>query len=237
MSYSSTENSSLNVDSLSTSNLILNGSTSFNTTIDANTTIAEIIEPLKRQIEELKALFLTQTAVTTGSIIPFGGNAVDTTSFSILPPPPNYEWCFGQIVSKTDEKYANLYSVIGNYWNTDDNLTEDQFQLPDLRNCFLRGCPEYIIGNSSNRSIGNFQACGAPEIKGGFAYEVYHSNSSGSFYFDSSFGGSKRQGVALQSDSNVVGSGFKASRSSKVYQDGLTEVRPDNKAVNYIIKL
>lgn len=87
MSYSGTENSSLNVDSLNTSNLILNGVTSFNTTIDANTTIAEIIEPLMKEIEELKALFLAQTAVTTGSIIPFAGNAVETTSLSILPPP------------------------------------------------------------------------------------------------------------------------------------------------------
>ena len=87
MGYSGSENTSLNVNSLSTSNLILNGVTSFNTTIDANTTIAEIIEPLKRQIEELKALFLTQTAVTTGSIIPFAGNAIEMTSFSILPPP------------------------------------------------------------------------------------------------------------------------------------------------------
>ena len=87
MSYSGTENSSLNVGSLSASNLFLNGTTKLNTTIDANTTIAEIIEPLMKQIKELKALFLTQTAVTTGSIIPFAGNAIETTSFSVLPPP------------------------------------------------------------------------------------------------------------------------------------------------------
>lgn len=30
---------------------------------------------------------------------------------------------------------------------------------------------------------------------------------------------------------------FNASWVSSVYKDGLTEVRPDNKAVNYIIKL
>lgn len=45
---------------------------------------------------------------------------------------------------------------------------------------------------------------------------------------------------SMQSDwaKNVLdGFDFKASRCSSVYQDGLTEVRPDNKAVNYIIKL
>ena len=240
MGYSGTENTTLNVDSLSTSNLILNGSTSFNTTINTNTPLAEIIEPLKRQIEELKALFLTQTAVTTGSIIPFAGNAVEMTSFSILPPPIGYDWCFGQIVSKTDEKYANLYSVIGDYWNTSDSLTENQFQLPDLRNVFLRGCPDYLADSSSNRDVGDYQSCGAPEIwaeceptnggqdliegylRGALAYRVY----------------SKKGASSTDYKQSVLnGFDFKASRCSSVYQEGLTEVRPDNKAVNYIIKL
>ena len=35
----------------------------------------------------------------------------------------------------------------------------------------------------------------------------------------------------------VDGFDFRASRCSSVYQSGLTEVRPNNKTVNYIIKL
>lgn len=152
-------------------------------------------------------------------------------------PPPNYEWCFGQIVSKTDEKYANLYSVIGDYWNTSDSLTNNQFQLPDLRNCFLRGCPEHIESSEENRLVGNFQACGAPEIKGAISYHSWHSVASGSFYFDETVDSTKKGGTSPDSNSPVAGSTFKASLSSSVYQDDLTEVRPDNKAVNYIIKL
>lgn len=241
MGYSGTDNTSLNVDSLSTSNLILNGATSFNTTIDANTTIAEIIEPLKRQIEELKALFLTQTSVTTGSIIPFAGNAIEMTSFSILPPPPNYEWCFGQIVSKTDERYSGLYAVIGDYWNVSTELTDDQFQLPDLRNVFLRGCNTDSPESTNYRAVGNFQACGVPNLKGnsGGIYLAQYasdipSNSSGCLRTVNS--GQTGKGAATVNVAMPAVT-IDASLYSSVYKEGLTEVRPDNKTVNYIIKL
>ena len=240
MGHTGTENASIQSDNLTIQNLTLpNTKPTFQVNVKGDDFLKSEIQSLSEQIEQLKGVIndIKRNYIETGTIIPFGGSSIDPVTYEILPPPPNYEWCFGQIVSKTDERYSALYSVIGNYWNVSTELTDDQFQLPDLRDVFLRGCNTNSPESTNYRAVGNFQACGAPEIKGGFAYEVYHSNSSGSFYFDSSFGGSKRQGVALQSDSNVVGSGFKASRSSKVYQDGLTEVRPDNKAVNYIIKL
>ena len=243
MGYTGTNREDTLINRLNITNLNLKDNSlpiSFNANL--NNSVNNVIDYLLNKITQLEERVAEESVYSQrpGFIEAFAGNAIDKETGSILSPPNGYEWCFGQIVSKTDEKYANLYSVIGDYWNTSDTLTDDQFQLPDLRNVFLRGCPDYAPDSTSNRDVGNFQACGAPEIwaecepnkesadliegylRGALAYKAYGQKGS------------------MQSDwaKNVLdGFDFKASRCSSVYQDGLTEVRPDNKAVNYIIKL
>lgn len=158
--------------------------------------------------------------------------AINTETYEILPPPDGYEWCFGQIVSKTDKKYSALYSVIGDYWKTSTELTENQFQLPDLRDTFLRGC-SFSFENNTCRPVGDHQLCGAPNVQGQFGGIAYDTSITGAFQAQTGLSCNYYDGkytLAYSID-------YRASRSSSVYQDGLTEVRPDNKAVNYIIKL
>lgn len=243
MAYTGTNREDTLINRLNITNLNLKDNSlpiSFN--VDLNNSVTNIIEYLLSKITQLEERVAEESLYVpkTGVIEAFAGNAIDKETGNILSPPNGYEWCFGQIVSKTDEKYSSLYAVIGDYWNTSNTLTEDQFQLPDLRNVFLRGCPEYVPDDSSNRDVGNYQSCGAPEIwaecepnkesadliegylRGALAYKEYAQK------------GSMGNDWAVNM---VDGFDFKASRCSSVYQEGLTEVRPDNKAVNYIIKL
>lgn len=236
MSYSGTEAETIKVSTTNVSNLILNdASPKFNVNVEISKAVNNIISSLTSEIEELKKKIQNQetSSIKTGIIQPYAGMAINTETYEILPPPDGYEWCFGQIVSKTDEKYANLYSVIRDYWNTSTELTEDQFQLPDLRNVFLRGCPEYNESSENNRFVGNFQPCGAPNVQGQFGGIAYDTSITGAFQAQTGLSCNYYDGkytLAYSID-------YRASRSSSVYQDGLTEVRPDNKAVNYIIKL
>lgn len=235
MAFTGTSNELVKIANLKTDVLSLKDDA---ITTNVNVDTEALISSLIQEIENLKSIVANvQNPIKVGTIVPFAGEALSETDHSAIMAPDGYEWCFGQIVSKTDEKYSALYSVIGNHWNTSETLTEDQFQLPDLRNCFLRGCPEYIENSEENRLVGNFQACGSPEITGATSYHSWHSVAYGSFYFDETVDNSRRGGTAIDNNSPVAGSRFKASLSSPVYQDGLTEVRPDNKAVNYIIKL
>lgn len=233
MGYTGTENASLQSDNLTVRNLTLsNTNPTFQVNVRGDDFLKSEIQSLSEQIEQLKSVIndIKRNYIETGTIIPFGGSSIDPVTYEILPPPNNYEWCFGQIVSKTDERYSALYSAIGNYWNVSTELTDDQFQLPDLRNTFLRGCT--TDPNDNQRLVGTHQACGVPNVVGRFggiqsgtsfsgAFQIY-AGANANYYYD------------VQ---NACTIDYNASRCSSVYQDGLTEVRPDNKAVNYIIKL
>lgn len=128
MSYSGTGAETTKISTTNVSNLILNdASPQFNINVEINETINGIISSLRLEIEELKKKIQNQdsSSTKTGVIQPYAGMAINTESYEILPPPDGYEWCFGQIVTKNDEKYANLYSVIGDYWNTRNDLTDN----------------------------------------------------------------------------------------------------------------
>ena len=201
-----------------------------------NAKVYTLIQRVEQLEEQLKNSFKKQT----GIIKTFGGSAFDKIIPDNIPAPEGYEWCFGQIVYKEDDKYKALYSVIGDYWNTSDSLRDDQFQLPDLRNVFLRGCPEYVENSENNRDVGSFQSCGMPEVWAECEpYDTGHDLIEG--YLRGALGYKQyaiKGCMANDWGVNILdGFDFRASRCSSVYQDGLTEVRPDNKAVNYIIKL
>ena len=242
MAFTGTQGIETKIQRLSTDVLSFKeNSVPINLNVDINDTttskiafLEEKMALLEQKLEEQKSF----TNILTGTILPYAKNAIDFVSNTLLPPPNGYEWCFGQIVSKTDEKYSTLYSVIEDYWNTSDSLTDDQFQLPDLRNCFLRGCPEYIENSEENRLVGNFQASGVPNITGSFYSDCimydYLVETEGAFLheiIEQYWLSAGNSGNAMRKFS------FNANLVSQVYKDGLTEVRPDNKAVNYIIKL
>lgn len=86
-----------------------------------NAKVSALIERVEQLEEQLKASFKKQT----GIIKAFGGSAFDKIIPDNTPAPNGYEWCFGQIVYKEDDRYTALYSVIGDYWNTSTELTED----------------------------------------------------------------------------------------------------------------
>ena len=238
MSYTGTENTSLQSDNLMVQNLTLsNTKPTFQVNVRGDDFLKSEIQSLSEQIEQLKGVIndIKRNYIETGTIIPFGGSSIDPVTYEILPPPPNYDWCFGQIVSKTDERYSALYSAIGDYWNVSAELTDDQFQLPDLRNTFLRGCT--TDPNDNYRLVGTHQACGVPNSKG--TLYLRHPFDGVSYFTGpfSSMPSSYGTYCGFYSDGGYYYVSFDLSSSSSVYQDGLTEVRPDNKAVNYIIKL
>lgn len=242
MSYTGTEQVTLQVDNTDVKNLFLSGTTKFNVQLYVDQLMNQKFQSLNEEIVSLKQTISTLrgNTISAGTICAFAGPTIDVFTMSNFAPPDGYEWCLGQIVSKTDEKYTALYAAIGGYWNTSTELTDDQFQLPDLRNVFLRGCTDYVEGSSSTRQPGSFQGCGAPEIWAESEPKSRPSDTLQSYFrgalAERAFGvKGATAGDAVQG--SVDGFDFKASRCSSVYQSGLTEVRPDNKAVNYIIKL
>lgn len=120
------------------------------------------------------------------------------------------------------EEYADLFSAIGTIYGYDDDY---HFNLPDFRGAFLRGA------GGKAASLGVKQAGGVPNITGFFG-GGRDQGISGAFYNNGNYN-STRDGGGNWTTMSV---GFNASRSSSVYKDGLSEVRPDNYAVNWIIK-
>lgn len=141
-----------------------------------------------------------------------------------------YLLCNGQAVSRTT--YANLFAAIGTSFGQGDGSTT--FNVPDYRGCFLRG-----LGGNSASDVYTKQNSGVPNITGSAipggvgSQPIYIGNTSGSLY------STQRTNYMTRGENQgpgPTGLGFDASRSSNVYQNGLTEVRPTNFAINYFIK-
>ena len=128
--------------------------------------------------------------------------------------------CNGQAVSRTD--YSALYSLIGTSFGAGDGSTT--FNVPDYRGCFLRG-----LGGESAANMYTKQLTGAPNITG----TLSHVGETATGAFSNSTGTLRKN---AHSDQSIPIAQFNASSSSSVYQDGLTEVRPTNFAINYFIK-
>ncbi len=139
--------------------------------------------------------------------------------------PLGYLLCHGQSVSTTT--YAALFAAIGYTYGGSGT----SFKLPDLRGVFLRGL-DAGRGVDSGRKLGTQQQSGAPNIQARADMGYINGDPSGAMY---TIRGGTWDGV---SGTHWIGKevGFDASRSSSVYQNGLTEVRPVNIAINYIIK-
>ena len=148
--------------------------------------------------------------------------------------PYGYLLCQGQSVSKVT--YAALFAVIGYTYGGEG----DKFNLPDFRGMFPRGF-DAGRGVDTGRVLGTSQQSGVPNISGTFPgvgqkYASHKYEVTGAMYTVNTYN-QPTNGAKVNNDGqrdDVFG--FDASRSSEVYQDGLTEVRPVNIAVNFIIK-
>ena len=151
---------------------------------------------------------------------------VKTLCYPYLPQvPEGFEIvpCDGRALGKT--AYSELYQIIGGTFGS----TDTTFNIPDYRGLFLRGFgagQKYDAG----RVLGHIQQSGAPNITGTFGQNP-NTAKSGCFYHS---GGGENIRDGQYSNSGVT---FDASRSSSVYQNGLTEGRPINQAVYYIIRI
>lgn len=146
--------------------------------------------------------------------------------------PIGYLMAHGQTVSRA--QYPALFAAIGlTYTSVDDGVT---FNLPDTRGMFLRGF-DAGRGIDVGRNFATEQKGGVPNITGRFyADDSTAQRLNGAFY------ASKPAGTDIDIDSrNYNGYGgyyvnISAARCSDVYSSAVTEVRPCNLAVNYIIK-
>jgi hypothetical protein len=158
-----------------------------------------------------------------GWILSDGSPVGSMQMFAGTAAPFGYLLCQGQSLSTTS--YAALFAVIGYTYGG----SGDKFNLPDFRGVFPRGF-DAGRGMDSGRKLGTQQQSGAPNITGTL-------NAGHSPYGDGVFSiESKTRWDGVGGGGSGKDVSFNAARSSSVYQDGLTEVRPVNLAVNFIIK-
>lgn len=149
-----------------------------------------------------------------------------------------YLLCNGQAVSRTT--YAALFSKIGVDFGIGDGITT--FNVPDYRGCFLRGLGEESAADTHTKQLtalpnitGKIDASGHAATAEAFGETPLGSPTviEGALeaiagYQDAtpdSGGGTMLRGIKID-----------ASKSSSVYQNGVTEARPTNFAINYFIK-
>lgn len=134
--------------------------------------------------------------------------------------PAGYLFCNGQAVSRTT--YAALFSILGINFGAGDGSTT--FNVPDYRDCFLRGL------GTKNNSFYVKQGSGIPNIAGLVSNIAY--GGTGPFTLSTSDG----RGYGATDGRNNNRTFFNASAVSSIYQDNLNEARPVNFAINYFIK-
>lgn len=147
----------------------------------------------------------------------------------------------GRALSRTE--YAEYFSLIGVAYGAGDGSTT--FNIPDYRGMFLRGW-RGSSNRDGGRAFGSVQNAGAPNIKG--VFDVTNNWPTRAFGDGTaSPRGTGAFTVINRWGTNAAGNGgtgavgvdfdFNASRSSSVYQNGLTEVRPINSTVYYVIRI
>ncbi len=172
-------------------------------------------------------------------------------------PPVGWEICRGQRKSKNAN--AELYTSIGGYWNKDEGANSDFFQLPDLRGVFVRG----VNGSRDDgyKDTGSRSSVtGLPQFNytvGSFQSDAFEKHDHGGGNHDHG-GGNHNHGLRVWDKDNIknnrasaayIGnvqrgvanteySGRIIKNSGKIIDDeGLSETRPKNAYVHYIIKV
>jgi hypothetical protein len=155
-------------------------------------------------------------------------------------PPSGWDFCWGQPESRTDPKYARLFSVIGTSSGAGDGSIT--FNLPDLRGMFLRGVnasridlyadpdvmgrTNLVDGGSFANAVGSVQADAFQghhhQIENGSGTSFYHGGVPMTTTGDGTYNG--RGGDPIGDHAHGI------PRTS-------AETRPGNVYVHYLIKL
>ena len=147
--------------------------------------------------------------------------------------PKGYLICDGTQYNKTD--YAELYAVIGNIYNKENDGDPAKFRVPDFRDVFLRGA-----GGEHSASLGITQSSAIPNITGRFetpSFDGHNTVFGTSGAFNPSQSGAKYGNY--RGDGTQVkrgGADFDASLVSDVYKNDIDEVRPTNQSIIWVIK-
>lgn len=144
-------------------------------------------------------------------------------------PPSGWELCHGQVVGRTDPRYARLFSVIGT--SNGAGTSETTFHLPDLRGMFLRG----VTGNRSDAFADPDAASRTNRVVTGNL-----GNRVGSVQIDELKSHSHKYTASGEGQRTLYGSsdGARANHYTETTAaTGGNETRPKNIYVQYLIKL
>lgn len=159
-------------------------------------------------------------AVPPGIISPFAGSTA----------PSGYLFCDGAAVSRTT--YAALFAAISTTWGSGDGSTT--FNLPDLRNMFLRGSGASAVGVYEADDFKSHTHTATVTDPGHAHQTALVSSASTGYGLGTSVAGI--QGAVFGTNSSTLTdsktTGVTVSNSST----GGTETRPVNRRVLYIIK-
>jgi len=152
--------------------------------------------------------------IPVGLVAPYAGSTA----------PDEWLLCNGAAVSR--ETYADLFAVIGTTYGVGDASTT--FNVPDLVGYFVRGLDIAGAVDPDSRALGSTQQDG---IK-----KHYH-NVGTATYGDSDLGANVQRGSVSEQDTSSVNKSTGPYDFGDNSYIGLTETRPVNKALNYIIKI
>lgn len=178
----------------------------------------------------------TQITLPVGIILSHAGNQL----------PVDFLECNGVQLLISD--YPSLFNIIGSTYNQIDTDTSLYFNLPDLRNQFVRGADTTI-----NRSIGTLQSYSTGLPKQPFivsnapghahVVDVTNYNVTRAFNVDEATQSNLYSSLVTDTDTNTIRSGVHGHAT--VFVDNHThditggdnETRPTNIALYYIIKV
>lgn len=160
---------------------------------------------------------------------------VKQLSYPVLPSVPDDVEilpCDGRAISRTT--YADYFSLIGTTFGAGDGSTT--FNIPDYRGMFLRGW-DGGSGRDKNRVFGKIQSSGSPNITASCQFSQEW-ESFGVAAYTGALYLKQRAGNGVDGKRGAFDLvGFDASRVSNVYQNGLTECRPINNNVYYVVRV
>lgn len=156
-------------------------------------------------------------AVPAGTILAYGGSAA----------PTGYMLCDGSAVSRTT--YATLFAIIGENFGDGDNVTT--FALPDLQGNFVRGWD-----NGAGHDPDAATRIAADGGSAGDYIGTSQSNQAGPHTHNLQTGTGGGDEYPTPDASSYYGDTVGAEKTTWVLTTGTSETRPNNVAVNYIIK-
>jgi len=180
---------------------------------------------------KVSAISALDALIPPGTIFPFAGDII----------PEGWLPCDGRFITisaNVQDQFFRLYIAIGKKWGT--NETETEFRIPDLRGRFLRGVDDgqendpdandrrkldlngFINDEVAGDTVGSYQEDSFQSHE--HSTSIYHWSTSTSGNLYPSYGNNTSNGSEVITNNIITG-----SRTS-------SETRPQNAAVNYIIK-